>query len=219
MFSRDLFAITNALFVCHHFGLLFWQSNRFNSTKYNATFSHINTCFGIVFDHFSASLFNVSFDFNRSANLSDRCFIDGLSNVHMGHTYRYDTHFAHISFISLRLKYDHNLDLCFSGFLLVLRNHGNLSHRGPLNILVLWIALALLSCIWLRSAISMKNWTNAAILVGLHAVYFLSLCFKGNSTYIQRRVLETDVCISLSTSLFTHIVSLNICLFFSYPHT
>ncbi|XP_031634883.1 multidrug resistance-associated protein 7 [Contarinia nasturtii] len=78
------------------------------------------------------------------------------------------------------------------GFLLVLRNHGNLSHRGPLFILVIWIALALLSGIWLRTAIYSKNWLNAAILVALHFVYLLSLMLKGNSTYIQRRTLQVD---------------------------
>lgn len=75
----------------------------------------------------------------------------------------------------------------------MLRNHGDLSHRGPLFILVIWIALALLSCIWLRTAISANSWTNAAILVVLHAVYLISLLLKGNSTYIQRRALDNEV--------------------------
>lgn len=81
----------------------------------------------------------------------------------------------------------------FTGFLLVLRNHGDLSHRGPLFILVIWIALAMLSGIWLRSAISADSWQNAAVLVVLHAIYLVSLILKGQSTYIQRRALDIDV--------------------------
>lgn len=79
----------------------------------------------------------------------------------------------------------------------MLRNHGDLSHRGPLFILVIWIALALLSCIWLRTAFISNSWQNAVILVVLHAVYLISLIFKGNSTYIQRRTLDRDVSIQL----------------------
>lgn len=75
----------------------------------------------------------------------------------------------------------------------MLRNHGDLSHRGPLFILVIWIAICLLSVIWLRTAISANNWQNAAVLVVLHAVYFISLILKGKSTYIQRRALDSDV--------------------------
>lgn len=85
------------------------------------------------------------------------------------------------------------------GFLLVLRCHGGLSHRGPLITLVFWIALALLSCIWLRSSViksqneTSHNYTNDAILVGLHSLYFMTLLFKGSSTYVQRRTIEPTV--------------------------
>lgn len=93
---------------------------------------------------------------------------------------------------------------CFflsTGFLLVLRNHGDLSHRGPLLILVIWIALALLSGIWLRSAITANDWIDAAILVALHSVYMLSLIFKGNSTYVQRRTFASDVSLIYSIEI------------------
>lgn len=81
----------------------------------------------------------------------------------------------------------------------MLRRHGELSHRGPLVILVIWIALALLSFIWLRSSIikSQENpahkWQIDAVLVALHTLYFLTLLFKGSSIYIQRRTLQNDV--------------------------
>lgn len=78
----------------------------------------------------------------------------------------------------------------------MLRKHGALSHRGPLPILVVWIALALLSCIWLRTSIisvTGDKWETGATLVALHAVYFVSLLLKGSSTYVQRRALENDV--------------------------
>lgn len=81
----------------------------------------------------------------------------------------------------------------YTGFLLVLRNHGDLNHRGPLPILVIWITLALLSCIWLKTNISLNKWSTAAALVVLHGVYFLSLLLKGSSVYVQRRTLDTDV--------------------------
>lgn len=77
---------------------------------------------------------------------------------------------------------------------MVLRHHGDLSHRGPVSILVIWIAIALLSAIWLHTSISLDKWKNAAILVSLHGVYFLSLVFKGSSTYVRRRaMLEIEV--------------------------
>lgn len=73
------------------------------------------------------------------------------------------------------------------------RQHGDLSHRGPLFIIVIWIALALLSCISLRTSISAGKYTNDAILVTLHAFYCLSLIPKGSSTYVQRRAMQSDV--------------------------
>lgn len=85
------------------------------------------------------------------------------------------------------------------GFLLVLRRHGGLSHRGPLIILVIWIALALLSCIWLHSSIiKSKNdpthiWAKDAILVAMHSLYFITLLSRGSSTYVQRRAMHIDV--------------------------
>lgn len=88
----------------------------------------------------------------------------------------------------------------YSGFLAVLRRRGDLSHRGPLVILVIWIALALLSCIWLRSSIlkfrhdSSHDYTNDLILVCLHSTYFLTLLLRGSSTYVQRRA-DDDVMI------------------------
>ena len=129
--------------------------------------------------------------------MASRCSTDGLSNRYMVHSHRYLKH-LHFSFIHTAIAC--MILICFlyclesfTGFLLVLRNHGDLNHRGPLFILVIWIALAMLSGIWLRSAISAGSWQNAAVLVVLHAIYLLSLILKGQSTYIQRRALDNDV--------------------------
>lgn len=84
---------------------------------------------------------------------------------------------------------------------MVLRNHGGSSHRGPLPILVVWIALALLSCIWLRTSISLNKWETAAASVVLHAIYFLSLLLKGTATYVQRRTLANDVSFFFNSKL------------------
>lgn len=106
----------------------------------------------------------------------------------------------------------------FSGFLAVLRRHGDLSHRGPLVILVIWIAIALLSCIWLRSSIlkfehdSSHNYTNDVILVCLHSIYCLTLLFKGSSTYVQRRSADDDVIIK--NLIF--ILKLNLCTIYQF---
>lgn len=75
----------------------------------------------------------------------------------------------------------------------MLRSHGDLSHRGPLFIVVIWIALALLSCITLRLDISTEKWATSVVLVVLHAIYFLTLILRGSSTYVQRRTLANDV--------------------------
>lgn len=85
----------------------------------------------------------------------------------------------------------------------MLRHRGELTHRGPVFIIVVWIAIALLSCIWLRSSISENKWKNAAILVSLHAVYFLTLIFKGSSTYVLRRALEIDVSLTFDCIIFS----------------
>lgn len=92
------------------------------------------------------------------------------------------------------------------GFLAVLRRHGDLSHRGPLIILVIWIALALLSCIWLRSSIlefqhqPAHDFTTDIILVCLHSLYFLTLLFKGSSSYVQRRAIDDVSCFTIQTN-------------------
>lgn len=89
------------------------------------------------------------------------------------------------------------------GLLLVLRRHGDLSHRGPLVILVIWIALALLSCIWLHSSIikiqedSTHNWAKDAISVALHSIYLLTLLYKGTSTFVPRRTMRDNVSIDI----------------------
>lgn len=93
---------------------------------------------------------------------------------------------------------DNVINRFFTGFLLVLRNHGELSHRGPLIIIVNWIALALLCCVWLRTNLATAdnyhyNWPDDGILVSLHFLYFLSLIPKGSATYVQRRTRENNV--------------------------
>lgn len=100
----------------------------------------------------------------------------------------------------LKLKlYLRNSLFFFIGFLLVLRRYGDLSHRGPLVIVVIWIALGLLSCVWLRSSIlksendSSYNYTKDVILVILHSIYLTTLLWKGSSTYVQRRTVDDDV--------------------------
>lgn len=70
-----------------------------------------------------------------------------------------------------------------------------MSHRGPLFILVVWIALALLAFVWLGT-----DTNNSAVTYGcdvattaLFAVYGISLIFKGSATYVRRRRTTDDV--------------------------
>lgn len=86
------------------------------------------------------------------------------------------------------------------------RHHGDLNHRGPLFILVIWIVLALLACIALRTSILSGKYTNDAILVTLHAVYFLSLLPNGSSTYVQRRAMQSDVSIFKGNSFLRKVL-------------
>lgn len=81
----------------------------------------------------------------------------------------------------------------FSGFLLALRSHGGISHRGPLFINVLWITVFLLACVWLRTSIWLNNWYWSAIAICLHTVYGLTLLPSGSAVLINRRNTQEEV--------------------------
>lgn len=81
------------------------------------------------------------------------------------------------------------------GFLLVLRQHGDLSHRGPLFVLVTWMALALLSCVWLKIRYERDDWLDYAISFGLYFVYGIAVIGKGSSAFVQRHTYSDDVSI------------------------
>lgn len=83
--------------------------------------------------------------------------------------------------------------LLFVGFLLSLRSHGQIGHRGPLLIGVLWITLFLLSVVWLRTSILSNNWPWAAGFLFLHCIYAVSLIPNGNAVIIDRGNTDEEV--------------------------
>lgn len=59
--------------------------------------------------------------------------------------------------------------------------------------IVLWLTIALLSCVWLRTSASLDKFECAVAALALHAVYAVSLLFNGRATFINRRTIDADV--------------------------
>lgn len=95
--------------------------------------------------------------------------------------------------ISISINFFFALFTKFAGFLLSLRNHGALSQRGPLFVIVLWLSNALLACVWLRTSSTLDKFESGSIAVALHAIYTFSLLFSGRATFINRRTIDADV--------------------------
>lgn len=123
--------------------------------------------------------------------------------IHLGTTTRstWSTQLLTISFsIFVIFVYFHPIKLI--GFLLSLRNHGGLSQRGPLCVLVIWICNALLAGVWMRTSQSIDRFECAVIALALHAIYAFSLLFGGRATFINRRTVEADVSIARKLSFW-----------------
>lgn len=78
------------------------------------------------------------------------------------------------------------------GFLLSMRSHGGLSHRGPLMLGVLLTSFNVLACVWLRTSYIYSIWAWAAVRVGLLILYGISLIPSGKAIVINRRNTEED---------------------------
>lgn len=60
--------------------------------------------------------------------------------------------------------------------------------------IVLWISLALLSCVWLRTSIMQNKQPLVALIAFvLHGVYGFSLLFRGSAIHVYRRSAEQSV--------------------------
>uniref|UniRef100_A0A1A9WKS6 ABC-type xenobiotic transporter n=1 Tax=Glossina brevipalpis TaxID=37001 RepID=A0A1A9WKS6_9MUSC len=74
--------------------------------------------------------------------------------------------------------------LVHSGHLLSSRRVGELSHRGPLLMLVVWLAIFVLDAIWLRSSLDFDWWPWSVIIFLLDICYLTTLLPKGRAIYV-----------------------------------
>lgn len=59
--------------------------------------------------------------------------------------------------------------------------------------IVIWLSIALMACVWLRTSPMLDKLESAAIALSLHAIYAFSLLFSGRATFISRRTIDADV--------------------------
>ena len=88
----------------------------------------------------------------------------------------------------------------FQGYLLTSRRFGELSHRGTLVIIVMWLAISVMDAVWLRSSRHYDWWPWSLVTLLLDIFYGLTLIPKGKATYIGPRHSYTT---SETTSLLS----------------
>lgn len=91
------------------------------------------------------------------------------------------------------------------GYLLSCRRFGELSHRGPLIIIVLWLAVFVLDAVWLRSSRHFSWWPWSLATLLLDICYGLTLIPKGEAAYSGPRYPHaTSETSSLLSPRYTH---------------
>lgn len=71
-----------------------------------------------------------------------------------------------------------------------MRRHGGATHRGTLDIRVVWITLFLLTSIWVNTNTATNIWPYSLLAVALHVIYAATLLPTGESTPIAARLLN-----------------------------
>uniref|UniRef100_A0A1I8QDH6 ABC-type xenobiotic transporter n=1 Tax=Stomoxys calcitrans TaxID=35570 RepID=A0A1I8QDH6_STOCA len=91
------------------------------------------------------------------------------------------------------------------GYLLSLRRFGDLSHRGPLVMTVMWLAVLVLDVVWLRSSRHFDWWPWSLVTVLFDISYGITLLPKGKAIYVaQRFQQDTTETTSLLSQRYTH---------------
>lgn len=164
--------------------------------------NYIARSYRIAID-FIELLQNAPYDCQWDCYLANWYYALCISSRCMVHPYRLVIHpffcffFVCVDFFGEQNSYElcvFTFDL-FTGFLLVLRQHGDLSHRGPLFVLVTWISLFLLSGVWLKIRLNRGDWILYVISFALHLFYGLSMIVRGSSVFVQRHSYTRNVCI------------------------
>ncbi|XP_073826163.1 ATP-binding cassette sub-family C member 10 [Musca autumnalis] len=88
------------------------------------------------------------------------------------------------------------------GYLLSSRNFGNVNHRGPLVMTVMWLAVFVLDAVWLRSSRHFDWWPWSLATLLLDLCYVVTLLPKGNAVYVAQRLPHQDS-LSETTSLLS----------------
>lgn len=89
--------------------------------------------------------------------------------------------------------------------MLSLRRFGVISHRGPLVMTVMWLAIFVLDAVWLRSSRHYDWWPWSLFTILLDICYGLTLLPKGNATYAaQRFQQDNSETTSLLSQRYTH---------------
>ncbi|XP_046809062.1 ATP-binding cassette sub-family C member 10 [Lucilia cuprina] len=92
-----------------------------------------------------------------------------------------------------------------SGYLLTSRTFGELSHRGPLVMIVMWLAIFVLDAVWLRSSRHFDWWPWSLATLLLDVFYGLTLIPNGKATYTAARYPHANTeTTSLLSPRYTH---------------
>lgn len=76
------------------------------------------------------------------------------------------------------------------GFLLTHRRYGDVGHRGPLFLGVVWCVMYLLSIVWVFKG---TPWSWSYLVVAMQSVYGLTLLPSGNARIITLNQIQEDV--------------------------
>lgn len=77
-----------------------------------------------------------------------------------------------------------------------MRKNGSISHRGTLDVRVVWITLFLLTSIWVNTNAATNIWPYSIIAVALHVVYAGTLLPKGEARQLEQQSLLVQVSVS-----------------------
>lgn len=96
--------------------------------------------------------------------------------------------------------------------LLSIRYHGEIDHRGPLIIIVLWLTIFALSLVWLKTSLKYTYWPWALLNVIFNSLYAATLLPNGSATLLRRRNIDDVsvyilICYIVKFKYHFHIIS------------